>query len=101
MNLDLIKTSHWFNANKLTVNATKSNVLIITPKINKPQSTVNLYLNNILLPQSSSVKYLGITIDANLAFDQHIVQIEHKISRAVRIISKLKHFIPKKALLNI
>jgi len=38
-------------------------------------------------PYVSNDKYLDITIDANLAFDQHIAEVEHKISRAVGIIS--------------
>jgi len=79
----------------------KSNVLIIPLKLDKPQPAINLYLNNTLLLQVSSAKYLGITLDANLALDQHIAEAVHKISRSVGIISKLKHYKPKKALLSI
>ena len=34
-------------------------------------------------------------------FDKHISFIEHKISKAVGIISKLRHFLPPNALLNV
>ena len=46
-------------------------------------------------------KYLGVTIDSLLKFDKHFSSIEHKISRAAGIISKLRHFLPTNALLNV
>ena len=42
-----------------------------------------------------------MTIDSLLKFDKHISSIEHKICRAVGIISKLRHFLPTNALLNV
>ena len=101
INQDLKNISQWFKANKLTVNPSKSNVLIIPPKLNKTVPNMNFFLNNTLIQQSSSVKYLGVIIDFKLSFDIHIKSLEHKISRAVGIMSKLKYFMPKNALQTI
>ena len=101
INQDLKNISQWFKANKLTVNPSKSNVLIIPHKLNKTVPNMNFFLNNTLIQQSSSVKYLGVIIDFKLSFDIHIKSLEHKISRAVGIMSKLKYFMPKNALQTI
>ena len=89
------------NANKLTINPTKSNVLIIPPKLSKPTRNVELFVNNSLIPQNTTARYLGVTIDDKLKFDYHILNTEHKISKSVGIISKLRHFMLKKALLHV
>ena len=63
INADLQKISEWFKANKLTVNPSKSNIIIIPPKLNQLPVTVKIYSNNTLIPQTSAANYLGITID--------------------------------------
>ena len=83
------------------VNLSKSNFLIIPPKLNKPFLQTNVFLNNISIPQCISIKYLGLTIDMNLTFDFHISNIAYKISRTVGIISKIRHYLPETALLKI
>ena len=101
INPDLQKISEWFKANKLTVNPSKSNIIIIPPKLNHLPVTIKTYLNNTLIPQTSAANYLGITIDTDLKFCNHIVLIEHKVSRTIGILSKLRHFLPQSALLKI
>lgn len=53
-----------------------------------------------MVPENS-VKYLGVTIDKNLSWDSHIYNLSKKLGRANGIISKLRHFIPKKSLLSV
>ena len=101
MNKELQNLSIWFDSNKLTVNRSKSNFLIIPPKLNKPFPQTNVFLNNISIPQCISIKYLGLTIDMNLNFDFHISNIVYEISRTVGIISKIRHYLPETALLKI
>ena len=101
INADLLKISEWFKANKLTVNPSKSNIIIISSKLNQLPITVETYLNYTLIPQTSTANYLGITIDTDLKFHNHIILLEHKISQTTGILSKLRHFLPQSALLKI
>ena len=101
MNKELQHRSIWFDSNKLTVNPSKSNFLIIPPKLNKPFPQTNVFLNNISIPQCITIKYLGLNIDMTLNFDFHISNIAYKISRTVGIISKIRHYLPEKAPLKI
>ena len=52
MNIDLSKLTRWLNANKLTINPSKSIILIILPKTNQPTPTIELHVNNLLIPAS-------------------------------------------------
>ena len=101
INADLQKISEWFKANKLTVNPSKSNIIIIPPKLNQLPVTIKTYFNNTLIPQTSAANYLGITIDTDLKFHNHMVLFEHKILRTIGILSKLRHFLAQSALLKI
>ena len=49
----------------------------------------------------SSVKYLGVTIDNKLKFDEHIKFVERKIACTVDIMCKLKAFFPKEMWLQL
>ena len=97
-NQDLQNISIWYKANKLTVNPSKSNILTINPKTNKAPPILNVTLNNSVLNQSNSVKYLGVIIDSNLNFDTHIKKLAHRISKAVGIMCKLKQHMRRKTL---
>ena len=46
----------------------------------------------------SSVKYLGIYIDENLNWNTHLAELKPKLSRAVGMLSKLRHFVDKDTL---
>ena len=58
-------------------------------------------MNNISIPQYTSIKYLGLTIDINLNFDSHISHIAYEVSRTVGIISKIIYYPLEKAFLKI
>ena len=44
--------------------------------------------------------YLEIIIDSDLIFHHHIFLLEHKTSKTVGLLSKLRHFLPHNALLS-
>ena len=48
-----------------------------------------------------SAKYLGVVIDNELNFKQHIKILEGKVARSVGILSKLRHFFPQNIMLQL
>ena len=94
MNQDLEKVFQWCMASRINLNPTKFNYLIIPSKLREAKPQIHLYLINIPLSTSKSVKYLGVHLYSQLNFHDHITATEHKTSRAVGIMSKLKHFLP-------
>ena len=98
-NLALDNLFNWFCANKLSLNATKTQYMIIRPPTNKTDvSQQNLSINGVCLTQASECKFLGIIIDESLSWKKHILRINSKISRALFAIKQVKFSLPKDSL---
>ena len=97
--LDAIK--EWTSSNKLTVNPNKSQLLVIPSKRNFEPINIDVHYNNCSILPENVVKYLGIFIDSDLNFHNHIKYIASKASRAIGVISKIKYLIPFKTLLSL
>ena len=87
--------------NKLTLNTGKSNLLIITPKLNSFSVNIDFQCKDGLIKSVNKSKYLGILFDVKLTFSDHIKVFKSKISKYVGILSKLKYFLLKDALLKL
>ena len=107
VNSELLKVSDWVNANKLTLNAKKSNYVIFRPYQRKLNYSVNIEMidNCTQIPTTlqceDHVKYLGVLLDSNLSWKFQINNVALKISRTVGVVARLKHFVPRTTLLNI
>ena len=72
MNGELDKLSDWLLANKLSLNETKTDLLIVRPKNTKYPEHSNIKINNHKLIPVTYVKYLGCIIDEHLTWNQHV-----------------------------
>ena len=86
-------------ANKLTLNLTKSNVIINNPKnssIGTKPNTVSIHQHLLpSLPTITTAKYLDVVLDDGLSFKTYINMLTKKLSRAVGLLSKVKLFFSK------
>lgn len=104
VNAELKNVGHWLEANKLTLNISKSNFVIFHPHQKNldyvPQLKVFDHVSGGMLPleMKSEAKYLGLLIDSNLTWKSHIDYVSLKLSRIVGIIARLRHFVPKHTL---
>ena len=89
----------WMDANKLTLNSTKSNVVLINSGLTDKENLGNIKTENSEICITSTVKYLRIHFDEELYFKYHITSIVVKISRGVGILRKIKNFLPTFTLL--
>ena len=90
MNLELIKLNIWLQANKLTLNTTKTHYMDFDR--GKKQSGNNLLtLNNKSIGYVKFTKFFGAIIDEQLNWLNNISYVKNKIS-----FLKLKHFSLKK-----
>lgn len=98
-NDDIGIISNWYSSNKLTLNATKTEFLILGPNKNRAPNEITFEKENI--PTSNTVKYLGIKIDSNLNWNEQIKYIESKIKPYIHILNRLRHILDQKHLLTI
>ena len=60
---------------------------------------VNLNINKNNIKQVSSIKYLGVILDNQLNWQEHIKNIQTKLARITGIFYKIRHYVPTKILL--
>ena len=83
--MELRNVNEWILANKLTLNAEKSNLLIINPKLNSPPVNMNITCSPESIKSVNKAKYLGIYLDYELNFLDHIKIIKTKVARSIGI----------------
>ena len=91
VNADLRILVSWLNANKISLNAGKTEFVIFRSPWR---------LGQILTP-SKWVKYVGVHLDEHLNWKSHIATLATKLRRANGAISKLRHYVPTQILVNI
>ena len=97
-NAELFKVSQWLISNKLSLNVSKSVMIIFNTKQKKTTHKINIKINNEQIQEKEYTKYLGILIDKHLNWSQHIHHVNLKLSRGIGILAKLRHFVSKKTL---
>ena len=99
--MELTRLSEWCKSNKVTINLSKSQLLVISPRMNELVTDFDVLLNGTTVPFSNSVKYLVITPDSKLTFGSHIKMLKTILFKAVGIICKLKFVLPKDPLIKL
>ena len=95
MNKELIVIQDWFDANKLSLNATKTKYsffhsLFSVDKI--PLRLPELKISNTVIKREENMIFLGVLLDENITWRPHIKCIESKISKNLGILYKARYF---------
>ena len=62
---------------------------------------VKLCINKVPIQQVDDTKFLGVIIDDNLNWSNHISYINSKIAKGIDIICRARKFFSKSALINL
>ena len=95
-NEELSKLKDWTLANKLTIHAGKTKLLIASNRIHSYMNLNIRILDSVISP-SQSCKYLGVYVDNRLSFKEHINYINSKIARHTGILYKIRDNLPIKS----
>ena len=95
-NEELTKLNDWTQANRLTIHAGKTKLLIASNRIPRSHNLNISILGNVISP-SNSCKYLGIYVDNRLNFKDHINYINSKIARHTGMLYKIRDNLSTKA----
>ena len=88
MNFDLKNLSQWLKANKLSLNATKTELIIFHSSSKKTDPRLKIVLVGKRLIQTDTVKYLGVLLDDRLLWSKQINHAATKLNQAIGILSK-------------
>ena len=100
INQEISKVNTWLLSNKLVLNVAKSKFMLFF-KHPKVVATLKLLINGNPIEQVTNFNFLGITIDQNITWSDHIKKISIKVARVIGILSKLKHIFPRNILRTI
>ena len=85
----------WIRANKLSLNTSKTELVIF-----KPKNKISTNSGQKIKP-SSQVKYLGTIIQDDLHWNSHLTKLRKQLSRSIGLLSKVRHYVPKNLLRTI
>ena len=88
-NLELEKINKWTLANRLTINVEKTELIVFSNRYFDKTSN-HISLDNKLLTYSTCCKFLGVCIDSDLTFSQHIRHVVGKLSRGAGILYNIR-----------
>ena len=85
----LEKIYKWTKDNDLKLNADKSTSTLFTLHPNEFNKTLNLHINNTLIPTVQHPKILGVTFDPKLTYNQHIDNTKEKANKTTKLLKAL------------
>lgn len=91
LNIDLKSLYKWLCASKISLNVTKTVVVLFHQNKKDLNYDLKLKLNGKYLEHSESVKYLGLQLDQNLSFSEHLNKLSAKLRNANGALSKIRH----------
>ena len=103
LNEDLINVSDWMKANKLSLNASKTEYMVIGShkRLHQTQSDAPITLANNQIKRIKVTKSLGLVIDETLTWDEQVTLITKKVNKGLNVMRRLRDFFDKKVLTTV
>ena len=95
INKDLKCAVDWIRANKLSLNTSKTEIVIFKARSKVITKNLNFRISGQKIGLSKSVKYLGITLQDDLYWNLYLDELVKKLSRSIGLLSKIRHYVPK------
>ena len=96
INLELDNISEWLSINKLSLNVKKTKYMIFhTKQKNISNIKLDLEINKHPIERVHDFNFLGLTIDENVSWKEHIQKVSAKVSRTLGALCRLKRYLPE------
>ena len=99
VNIDLKSLYKWLLANKISLNCSKTELMIFQKVRQKSNFNLKIKLNGLKLYPSESIKYLGVYLDSSLSGEAHCKVLATRLRRANGLLSKIRHYVPRNELI--
>ena len=100
---DLGRVARWAHQWKMSFNPDPSKQAVevhFSGKIN-PMDTPPVYFNNLAAASCETHKDLVLLLDKRLAFDRHVEEMMLRANKGIRLITRLRRYLPRNSLLTI
>ena len=94
LNSDLCNIFEWFCCNRLSLSVAKSKAIFLH-KLTQvaPDLSHRLSIGGQAIPFENCINMLGLHIDSSLVWERHISHVCSKLSRALFVMNRCKHFL--------
>ena len=94
INRHLQDVVNWCKVNKLTINMSKTNYIVIRGRHRSVNIKGEMKIENSLINEVDSVPFVGLNIDKHLNWKVHIQKVNANIRKKVGILYRLRNFVP-------
>ena len=103
MNHDLSNVNNWLVANKLTLNSSKTELVLAGSwqRLGTYNTSPNLTIDGNAIKQLNCLKSLGVHIDNNLSWNANIDKISKKLASGSKAFRRCRPFVPQTSLPSI
>ena len=92
VNYDLSQIVQWLRANRISMNASKTEIILFRTKTKTITKHLNFRISGQKVNIVKQTKYLGIYLDEHLTWNFQLDQIKRRLSRSCGLLAKLKYF---------
>ena len=85
VNRELVGVDSWLKTNRLSLNVNKTSCMIISNQKN----ALDVQIRETIPTKVSTVKFLGVTLDENHTFKDHVNKVTSNISKSVGVMRRL------------
>ena len=85
VNRELVGVGNWLKTNRLSLNVNKTSYMIIS----NPKNALDVQIRETITTKVSTVKFLGVTLDENHTFKDHVNKVTSNISKSVGVMRRL------------
>ena len=101
MSCELNKVVIWLATNKLSLNNKKTHLMIFRSKRCCIDNQQDIRMRNQKNDFVEHTKFLGIYIDSNLSWSEHISYLKTKLSKGIRVLRKARKLLSKNMLVTL
>ncbi len=95
INKELRKLQNWFKSNKLSLNLSKTKIMLFGKCW--ANMRVQVQVDGFIIERVHENKFLGVTIDDKISWKSHIKHVQNKVSRSISVLYKAKHLLDYKS----
>ena len=92
---DLKLTVEWVRANKPSLNANETEIIIFKPRNKTITRHLGFRLSGLKIKPTNQVKYSGVILQNDLHWNKYLSNLGKKLSRSVGLSSKIRHYVTK------
>ena len=103
INHELLLIYDWLNTNKLSLNISKTKYMLFRYSQRRSNTIplLDIYIDGHKIDRVSTFDFLGVTINENLTWKDHINKVCTKVTKVIGIMARCKRFLPSHVLLKI